>query len=97
MAGTVLQKPQGLEEGQTGHRIISSVVGDPWNQSHVAGSCLLVLALGLLGSRNLSICTPVGLGTLCSFDFLSPFLGELECDYFFLLRPQTNFICFGHL
>lgn len=32
MAGTVSQKPQGLEEGQTGHGMTSGIVGDPWNQ-----------------------------------------------------------------
>lgn len=49
MAGTVSQKPQGLEEGQTGHGMTSGIVGDPWNQP--CGSCLPVLAFGLLGRR----------------------------------------------
>lgn len=74
MAGTVSQKPQGLEEGQTGHGMTSGIVGDPWNQP-----CGWELPAGpgfwTSGSQE-SICTPVGLGTLLPFDFLSPFLGE---------------------
>lgn len=82
MAGAVLQKPQGLEEGQTEHHIISGVVGDSWNQSHVAGSCLLVLALGLLGSRSL-FAHQWDLGPFCHLIFFLLFLESWSVIIFF--------------